>query len=119
MCHTAGAIDSTGHSVDFPTMIHDIHGSREILTNPYIVGSTTFDIGFPRQDGGVAVCSACHGENTAWQNPSGQKCMTCHNSDADFAHAALNTDPTYGESCDVCHGAGAEFSVESVHEFVE
>ena len=121
-CHTRGATDSRSSpptSVYFAEMIHSIHGSGTILTNTYSINGTSWDVTFPRQDGGVAACEACHGDNTAWQSPSEHACITCHNSEPDQAHAAINTDATYGESCDVCHGSGAEFAVSSVHEFVK
>lgn len=119
-CHTRGSTDARSTpptGVYFAEMVHSIHGSATILTNEYTVNGSGFDVTFPRQDGGVATCTSCHGDNTAWQSASEHACITCHNSDADHGHAAINTDETYGETCDVCHGAAAEFSVESVHEF--
>ncbi len=121
-CHTRGSTDTSSSpptSVYFAEMIHSIHASGTEATNVYSVNGTTWDVTFPRQDGGVAACTACHGDNTAWQTPSEHACITCHNSDADQGHAALMTDDTYGETCDVCHGAGADYSVESVHEFTK
>lgn len=118
-CHTRGSVDeeTPPASVYFATLIHNIHASGTVATNVYTVNGGTWDVTFPRQDGGIAACAACHGDNTAWQSPSEHACITCHNSDADQGHAALMTDDTYGETCDVCHGPSGEFSVESVHEF--
>ena len=42
-------------------------------------------------------------------------CTACHLNQSAFAHAAVNTDPKFGESCDVCHGTGAAFSATQVH----
>jgi hypothetical protein len=42
-------------------------------------------------------------------------CTACHLNKSAFAHAAVNTDPQFGESCDVCHGTGAAFSATQVH----
>ncbi len=42
-------------------------------------------------------------------------CTACHFAKSAYAHAKLNTDPTFGESCDVCHATGAEFDVDKVH----
>jgi hypothetical protein len=121
-CHTRGATDTRSTpatSVYFADMIHSIHASGTVLAEPYSVNGSTWDVTFPRQDGGVAACESCHGDNPAWQTPSEHACITCHNSDSDHAHAAIMTDPVYGESCDTCHGVGTEFSVESVHEFTK
>ena len=42
-------------------------------------------------------------------------CTACHLNQSAFAHAAVNTDPKFGESCDVCHGTGAAFGATQVH----
>jgi hypothetical protein len=42
-------------------------------------------------------------------------CTACHLNQSTFAHAAVNTDPKFGESCDICHGTGAAFSATQVH----
>ena len=120
MCHTVGAEDKSTNNpttqADFPNMIHKIHGSST-LDNGYCFNSTCFDVSFPRQDGGVAACTACHGDNTEWQDPTTRGCITCHDSTDAAAHAAINTNATYGESCAVCHGPGREFSAKDVHAF--
>lgn len=118
-CHTPGAMDDATNplvTIDFPVMIHKIHASDGL--DAYAIDGRPYDVGFPRQDGGVAACEACHGANPAWQNASSRACVTCHEDDATVAHAALNTDPTYGEACDVCHGPGSTFSVEVMHLFL-
>jgi hypothetical protein len=57
--------------------------------------------------------------NVAWKKPSAELCLSCHDSPAAAAHAAVNTATvTPGsslESCQVCHGEKAEFSVAKVH----
>jgi hypothetical protein len=56
--------------------------------------------------------------NTAWQQPSATACLSCHDADDAFGHAALNTwnSPSGPvETCDVCHGQGAQFAVDVVH----
>lgn len=57
--------------------------------------------------------------NVAWLAPTTRACITCHDTAADFAHAAVNTSTaTSGqpiETCDLCHGQGAVFAVDAVH----
>lgn len=111
MCHTAGSGD-----FDLPVMIHKIHGSGQF--GGLDVEGEEYDIDFPRQDGGVMACTACHGDNTEWMNPGTRGCVTCHDTDDVKAHAALNTDATYGESCNVCHGEGRDYNAEEVHNWL-
>jgi len=59
--------------------------------------------------------------NRAWHAPSTRVCLSCHDADDSFGHAALMTytDPVSGsviETCEVCHGRGADFSVAKVHD---
>ncbi len=58
--------------------------------------------------------------NRAWLNPSGEVCLSCHDSAAATAHAAINTynDPDGGtvESCEVCHGRNSDFAVDKMHQ---
>ncbi len=122
-CHTPGMMggyteDGDYATLDFKSMIHKIHYS-DSLDKGFKIGSTgtPFDVTFPRFDGGVAACDACHGTNESYKDPQAAACTTCHDSDDALAHAALNTDATYGESCDVCHGEGSEFAVETVHAY--
>jgi hypothetical protein len=89
----------------------------------------------------VRNCNACHGDqggtcssdaqcgagqscvnktciNTAWTAPSARVCLSCHDMDDSYGHAALNTwngpdGPV--ETCGVCHGEDAEFSVRTLH----
>ena len=42
-------------------------------------------------------------------------CTACHQNTSALAHAAVNTDPKFGETCDVCHGSGAASDVDKVH----
>lgn len=120
MCHTAGNENS-----DFPGMIHRIHASSEMEGGSWCFeyeddGSCgeLYSVTFPRQDGGVQACTACHGDNTAYKDPSTRGCVTCHDSEDAEAHAALNTHETYGESCDVCHGDGRDYSSDTVHNWL-
>jgi hypothetical protein len=57
--------------------------------------------------------------NQSWLTPSTRICTSCHDEQAVFGHAALQswTDSAgkIVETCDVCHGAGAQFSVDKVH----
>ncbi|MDP2310683.1 MAG: hypothetical protein Q8P18_31995 [Pseudomonadota bacterium] len=119
-CHAPGATDGEvpAVSVDFVAIAHGAHASGADLGTPYAPGGAAYAITFPRLDGGVAACESCHGDNPAWQNPSTRGCMTCHTSDDDYAHAALNTDDVYGESCAVCHGEGSDHAVETVHAWL-
>jgi OmcA/MtrC family decaheme c-type cytochrome len=88
-------------------------------------------------------CTACHGDtgttcandaacgygqscqsgkcaNTSWLNPSKEVCLTCHDSDAAYAHVNLNVynDPVRGtvEACETCHGTDSQFSVDKMHD---
>ena len=134
MCHTAGgedkysATDATttpGVTIEFKVMIHKIHAG-DLLTETYDINgygtpysTTNFnEISFPRQDGGVMACAACHEGSDAWKDPSTAPCTSCHDTEDAAAHAAIMTDETYGESCDVCHGEGADFAVEQMHDWL-
>ncbi|MFZ5480899.1 MAG: multiheme c-type cytochrome [Myxococcota bacterium] len=136
VCHTAGgedrysSTDSTttpGVTIDLPVMIHKIHNGSN-LTQTYDINGysysssyTTYnfnEVTFPRFDGGVEACTACHGDNDAWKDASRVPCLACHDSDDAAAHAWINTDDTYGESCDVCHGEGKDFAVETMHDWL-
>lgn len=63
------------------------------------------------------VCTGGKCVNRAWQKPSAEVCLSCHDTEAAFGHASLNTLQTSPpvETCEVCHGARAEFAVERVH----
>jgi hypothetical protein len=58
--------------------------------------------------------------NVAWRAPSTRVCTSCHDEDAVFGHAALQTwiDPSGNpvETCVTCHGDGAAFAVDQVHQ---
>ncbi len=119
MCHTPGAVDSESApttTIDMPVMIHKIHASNQ-LSESWAIGSHTWDVSFPRTDGGPAACVACHEDNDAYKAASTRACITCHDSTDAAAHAAIMTDDTYGESCDTCHGEGRDYAVEDVHDW--
>ena len=42
-------------------------------------------------------------------------CTACHLGVQTFAHASVNTSPTFGESCAVCHAAGTPYDATQVH----
>jgi len=119
-------------------MIHKIH-SGENLTMDYSIGNgnSYWDIRYPgdRRD-----CLACHaavasGAQQTYElpvpdtalptlstrnpyiqvmQPTTAACLSCHDTKAAAAHAALNT-ATFGEACVICHGVGTEFAVSKVH----
>ncbi len=104
-------------------LIHKLH-MGEGLTKTYEVNGygtpyTTHaynDVVFPRFDGGVAACDACH--VAGWEDPTTRGCISCHDTDDAAAHAAIMTDDVYGESCDVCHGPGRASPVDEAHAWV-
>jgi hypothetical protein len=89
----------------------------------------------------VRNCNACHGDqggscttdsqcgmgqscvnktcvNSAWTAPSARICLSCHDMDDSFGHAAINTWKSPDgplETCGVCHGPDGDFSVQKVH----
>jgi hypothetical protein len=63
-------------------------------------------------------CTGGTCQNVAWLQPSATVCLSCHDEDSVFGHAALQTwmspdGPV--ETCETCHGEGAAFSVDKVH----
>lgn len=132
-CHTAGAEDrysatdpstTPGATIHLSTMVHKIHNGSNLTTDYALNGfgspytTHTFEqVIFPRFDGGTATCEACHGGFDAWTAPSTVACTSCHDSVATMAHAAINTDPVWGESCDVCHGVGSIVAVDVMHRW--
>jgi OmcA/MtrC family decaheme c-type cytochrome len=48
------------------------------------------------------------------QQPTAAACLGCHDTQAAAAHAFLNT-PSSGEACVTCHGTDADFPVDKVH----
>jgi hypothetical protein len=120
-CHTAGAEDTSGSgtSVDMPRLIHTLHNASD---DPYCVdgtsGSTCFTLTFPRFDGGMLACAACHSDDS-WKQASHRGCVTCHDSTDAEAHAATNTDDTWGEACDACHGDDRLYAVDTLHAWAE
>lgn len=132
-CHTAGAEDAwstedptttPGTTIHFPVLMHKLHHGASLSADyavnvfssyPNYVTNTFEWLVFPRMDGGTAACLACHDGSDAYTDPQTVACLSCHDSPDAAAHAAVNTDETYGESCDVCHGPGREFAVDVVH----
>jgi hypothetical protein len=55
--------------------------------------------------------------NRSWTKPSTRVCLSCHDTEAAFGHAQLNTWVGV-ETCGVCHGESAQFSVERVHSTI-
>jgi len=131
-CHTLGAEDryspedpssTPGETIALTPMVHRIHAgdalSDGLVLNGWGMPFTPVDfsaVNFPRWDGGVQVCTACHTQGSAFIDSQAGACLSCHDSTDAKAHAALNTHPVYGESCDVCHGESREQSVELAHE---
>ncbi|MEQ1572242.1 MAG: hypothetical protein ABMA64_41845, partial [Myxococcota bacterium] len=130
-CHVDGAEDrysttdpttTPGVTIALQALLHRIHAGSE-LTLPYTVNgfgspytAHTYEwLTFPRRDGGVADCAACHGGSDSWLAPSARVCTSCHDSVEAAAHAAINTDPVFGETCDLCHATGASYAVDAVH----
>ena len=124
-------------TIDFRTMIHKIHHGKELdKAQEYaVIGfrgtpHTYEHVAFPVMNGGTRDCAKCHGENnSAWQNPAPRNhpmqmyrtgawqaaCNSCHDSDAEIAHAQANTAPNGGEACAICHGPGEIEDVIDVH----
>jgi hypothetical protein len=60
--------------------------------------------------------------NRSWTKPSTRVCLSCHDTEATFGHAQLNTWGSVSgsiETCGVCHGENAQFSVERVHSTID
>jgi hypothetical protein len=127
--------------------VRDGYAERNNLVNPGALSVLGFsntlndfsDVLFPQD---IRNCTACHADaggvcsaaapcgvgqtcqggtcvNTAWLSPSKRVCTSCHDEDAVFGHAALQTwlDPSGNpvETCDTCHGPDAAFAVDKVH----
>jgi hypothetical protein len=158
LCHgTSGAEDrpeyiaanapaTTGQTINFRTMLHQIHMGEELSNAatfaivgfgsgayPNNYGVSHFDeVVFPALPGGVSNCAKCHGTgNTAWYEPSDRThptdqnapqkrwvavCAACHDSTDAVAHFDAQTSSTGAESCAVCHGEGAEWNVPRMHK---
>ena len=157
LCHgTAGAEDrpryvaanapeTSGVTINFRTLLHQIHRGRQ-LANPTftVVGSgpdpypdnfraKTFEtFSFPAQPGATQQCGQCHGgANTAALFPSDRNhpleqlnpvlawraaCSACHDSVASIAHMDVQTSPAGVEACSMCHGPGQIEDVLVVHQ---
>lgn len=133
-CHTAGSEDrysgtdpttTPGVTVNFAVMLHKIHGGN-VLSETYEINGhgdpytthTYNQVGFPRFDGGVLACTACHGASTAWLDPEATVCSSCHDSEDAAVHVALNKDAEGREACDVCHGSGRDYAVDVAHDWL-
>jgi OmcA/MtrC family decaheme c-type cytochrome len=127
-------------------MIHRIHTGEELVKDytVYGFGSTANNFNHVLYPGDRKDCVKCHKDGTqllpgpegasatvvniagvpvpqpdAVRSPATAACTGCHDSDAAFAHARVNSvvsSPTdWSESCSVCHGEGKDFSVSGVH----
>lgn len=58
--------------------------------------------------------------NRAWIRPTTEICLSCHDNEATYGHAQLNTVPGSPpiETCSVCHGTGSSYSVENTHSLI-
>ena len=147
-CHTQNATSALPgtsppgppeYSLDFQKMMHEIHFARLVETPlqgalaefrevllPVDVRSCTnchqstmatcsvaTDCGYGQS------CTAGKCQNTAWQNPTGRACITCHNAADAQEHAAVNTYTPAGgapvETCDLCHGPDRPYPVAKMH----
>jgi hypothetical protein len=142
----ANAPATTGQTVNFRTMLHQIHMGEDLANAstfsivgfgssayPNNYGVSQFsDVVFPAMPGGVQNCEKCHGTtNTAWHVPSDRSyptgqtlpldrwrvvCSACHDSTDAIAHIDAQTAPSGAESCNVCHGEGGEWNVQRMHK---
>ena len=107
--------------------VHGVHAGAYLNHPEYVYGGnpTAFsEVIFPQD---LRNCAVCHDANTSgsWlTNPNRLDCTSCHDSDADYAHADLMTrdfnpsDPYAADSlqtCTVCHGPGKDYAVDKVH----
>jgi OmcA/MtrC family decaheme c-type cytochrome len=141
----ANAPSTTGVTVNFRTLLHQIHGGRDLVDadfrmvgdgaapypDNYSVNDYTDNL-FPARPGAAMQCRRCHGEtNEAWKpraerdHPLDQvtpvqawraACLACHDSSAALAHAEIHTSLAGNEACQLCHGPSEPLDVETVHE---
>ena len=124
VCHNMNATDAsqrpasagTPQSIYFPVLIHKIHAGENLQNGltVYGYGGSKHDFSDVRFPGQLGACTTCH-IGTTYEVPEATPCLTCHDSAATAAHAALNTTASGVESCEVCHGAGQAFGVDVVH----
>ncbi|MCE9593548.1 MAG: hypothetical protein K8S98_05085 [Planctomycetes bacterium] len=142
---SANAPATTGRTVNFRTLLHEIHrGSELVHANTFTVvgeGTAPYPNDFetksyaqflyPALPDRTAQCTKCHGsQNTAWFEPTNRDhptqqvapvrawraaCATCHDSNAAVAHIDANTSPSGAESCEICHGPGESEEVATEH----
>jgi len=126
-------------SIDMATMIHKIHGGKELhefFGSEFVVygyGSRPHNYSEVTYPAPLSDCNMCHvndsqslplpATNADVNNPRGlinpappatAACTSCHQSIAAASHALANT-TRLGESCAACHGRNSEFSVNKVH----
>lgn len=127
-------------SVDFRSMIHNIHGGEELKNffgiEDYIIygfGGTLHNFSEVVYPGRLSSCDACHVNNSQQLplpstnakvndprglipnvSPQSASCLSCHRSRDAASHALANTN-ALGESCGTCHGPNGDFSVRKVH----
>ena len=143
VCHSPNVTDvsmrakgDTPESVNFKSMIHKIHTGSSLATQFTVMGhgnsvNNFNDVGYPgdRRD-----CNQCHvgtsfqvplpdtaiaqtapRDYITSQPPVTAACLSCHDTKAAAAHAAVNYSSTLGEACAACHSTGMQSAVEKVH----
>jgi OmcA/MtrC family decaheme c-type cytochrome len=143
VCHSPTQTDvsmraagDTPESINLKTMIHKLHTGDNLTNNFTIMGhgnsvNNFNDVGYPgdRRD-----CLRCHvagtynlplpaglmaqvspRDYTPTMAPVTGACLSCHTTQSDAAHAAVQTSDTLGESCAACHGSTSDSSVSNVH----
>jgi hypothetical protein len=111
---TSAVIGFNNSPTDFSEILlpQDVRSCKTCHADTLASCSSTAPCGYGQTcQGGLCV-------NTAWQNPSAAVCLSCHDADDAYGHAALMTwaSPTGPvETCNVCHGESAQFAVAKVH----
>lgn len=141
ICHNPTNTDSRPatlgpkESIDFRTMIHKIHGGKDIGSDYMVLSSNGTGSDFTKvvYPGDLRDCAKCHVNNSqqvpvaatniavttprGYTNPTpptAAACLACHTGKDTAIHAAQNT-TVLGESCEVCHGTAGAYSVDQVH----
>jgi hypothetical protein len=141
----ANAPATTGVTVNFRTLLHQIHRGREYANaatfqvvaagpDPYpgnfaVANFAQYE--FPAIPGATMHCAKCHGDtNTAWLQPADRNhpteqvarvlawtavCEACHATATDLAHFQAYTSGG-DEGCDVCHAPGGTLPVDLAHK---
>lgn len=99
VCHNAGSLDyNTNNPIDFKSMVHKLHGGKNVLTKDFQVQAVVFKRTDPttKEVSGTAFpqdvknCATCHDSAVApqaanWKSvPSRSACGSCHDG-IDFA----------------------------------